>query len=347
MIDTVKFDIPLKLTDDEINNANWSRNNKTKYVDNGETFVSFKHYDNEYIGCPRIKYVCKKSDPNYFKLSVEVSLPKLRYGTNFYEVDDNELIFTLGLLKMYISRQLSVVISRMPPVDSWKVTKLHICKNLNVGAKVNAYLKAASNTTLRQHKLNVYMKKGGNQVQSVIWQAKTRKEKLYDKKEEVLENNSMHENYEKLIPFLNGVIRYEVELNNNEIRKLQGTKNTTELLSSATILPVLNRYLRRLGITNSYQTTELAQTIEYIEKLNISTNSKSSLIAFATRKSLLGTNAKEAYSESGFKKIKSQFSNLIESELEIVKDASIPDLVVSEFDFTKFKNGKRRFQCYN
>lgn len=119
MIDTVKFDIPITLTEDELKKVKWTKKSVVT-DDENITTIFFTLKDESLIGSPYISYTHKEHDQSLSWLRVEGSLPKLRHGTNFYELDDQELEWTLLLLKYYLAKNLRVAVSRIPSVINGK-----------------------------------------------------------------------------------------------------------------------------------------------------------------------------------------------------------------------------------
>lgn len=338
MIDTVKFAIPLTLTEKEIKRINWTKISSETKDESGITtnFLIFKEF--AVVGSPYISYTYKEHDHSISWLRVEVSLPKLRYGTNFYELDDSELTWTLNFLRLYLSKKLLIHPSKIPNIDQWKIKKLHLCKNFFVGQNMKVYLNAASKSILPQHKIQTFTAKGEDRLQSVIWKGKTRIEKLYNKFDEIKENRRRHYEYQIIEPLALGTLRYEIELSDDEIRLMSVGKTTTEILSSKTIIPKLNSSLNRLNLNQSLKNLRLKELVSLIEMDNkLKTNTKSSLIAFTTKYLEFGiTECKATYSESGYKKVKAQFDRIMGNDMVMNIKKVLPKLKVVDFDFTKF-----------
>lgn len=335
MIDTIKFAIPLVLADNEISKINWTQ--EKSIVKEGKSFITNVVKDTDFVGSPYITYTYKENDHTQSLLRVEVSLPKFRYGTNLYELDDREVEWTLNFLKLYLAQKLKLHPSKIPHVDKWAIKKLHICKNFNVGQDMQLYMSAASKTVLPQHKTHTYAEKGGDRLQSVIWVGKTRKEKFYNKYDEIIENQRQHYEYKIIEPIALGVLRYEVELSYDEIKSLTTGNTTLEVLSSKIIIPKLNRGLKRLNLNHSLKDLKLKELIRIIEMNDsLKTSTKSSLIAFASKYITMGlAGCKSTYSESGYKKVKTQFNKVMGSKERKYNNSKIRELNVVDFNFTK------------
>jgi len=337
MIDTVKFDIPITLTGDEMEEVKWTK--KSVVTDDGNiTTIFLTLKDESLIGSPYISYTHKEHDQSLSWLRVEVSLPKLRHGTNFYELDDQELEWTLLLLKYYLVKNLRVPISRIPSVDKWQIKKLHLCKNFNVGQDMQLYLNAASKTVIGQHKIHTYSAKGEDRLQTVMWKASTRTEKVYNKFDEINDQSKHHEDHQSLLKLAEGTLRYEAELSADELQVLYIGKSTLGVLKSKTIIPKINRSLNRLNLNQQHKNSNLVDLIKAIEnESSIPTSTKTRLIAFGTKLVTLGESAcKASYSLSGYKKVKAQFKRVIGGKT-INSNKTLPGLHVTSFDYAKFK----------
>lgn len=335
MVDTIKFDIPLKLTMKDLREIKWT--SMTERESNGKVKCFYNIKENEFIGEPFISYTFDKDERTKCWLRVEVSLPKFRHGTNFYELNDDEMKWTLNMLKVYLCKKLKISLNRLPGVDSWTIKKMHVCKNFNVGSNMQVYLSNASKKVLQKRKNTSYKASGKDKIQSVVWKAKSTAEKVYDKQAEIKENEKNHDDFKALIPKSIGCLRYESELSRSDLRILHAKNNTSQILSSAVIKPLLNKNLKRLNLNFNIQSTELKLVLNLIESDNtISTRSKNSLIAFFTKMHTLGeSQTKQSYSQAGFYKIKSSYDDFHLKNATLITQ-NLEQLSVNNFDFAKF-----------
>lgn len=335
MVDTIKFDIPLRLTMKDLRKIKWTSITERQSKGSVKCFYNIK--ENNFIGEPYIYYSFDKHERSKCWLRVEVSLPKFRHGTNFYELNDDEMIWTLNMLKVFLCKKMKISFNRLPDVDSWTIKKMHVCKNFNVGSNMQMYLSNASKKVLQKRKNTSYKASGNDNIQSVYWKAKSTTEKVYDKQAEIKENEKKHEDFKNLVPKSKGCLRYENELSSSDISNLHSKNTTSQILSSAVIKPLLNKNLKRLNLDFNIQSTELKRVLNLIESdSTINTRSKNSLIAFVTKMHTLGeSQTKQSYSQAGFYKIKSSYDDFLLKNTTIVTQ-NLEQLSVNKFDFAKF-----------
>lgn len=336
MIDTVKFDIPLSLNLGELNKINWT--SITERQSNGSVKCFYTLKEKEFVGEPFIFYTLVKDEPDKNWLRVEVSLPKFRYGTNFYELNDVEMNWTLEMLKVFLCKKLKISLHRLPNTDSWTIKKLHICKNFDVGLNLLDYLSNASKKVLPRRKITAYKASGKDQIQTVVWKSKSATEKLYNKHDEIKENKNNHDDSETLISKSKGCIRYESELSPADLRTLHSKYSTSQILSSAVIKPLLNTNIKRLNLNFNIESTELKKLLSIIERdSDLSTRSKNSLIAFITKTYEFGESyTKSSYSPAGYYKIKPKYDEFLLKNVASITQKLKP-LTVADFDFVKYK----------
>lgn len=334
MIDTIKFDIPLELSEDELGKISWSTTTEKERDGRITCFYNLK--SNARIGEPFISYVKKKDNPSIYWLRVEVSLPKFRFGTNYYELDDTEMKHTLEELKKYICTEFRISSKKLPPIDSWRIKKLHICKNFNADQEIQDYLQNASRKVLQKRKTTTYKANGSDEIQTVVWQTKSAKEKLYDKHAEISENKGRHKDADSLLQQSKGCLRYEKELSKNDIDILHDSYSTTQILSSNVVIPLLNKSIERLNLDFNIQRADVSRILKAIEAdKSINTRTKNSLIAFVSKLNVLGEHkTKSSYSDSGYYKVKSMYDDfLFKNSKKLTQN--LKKLNVETFDYAK------------
>jgi hypothetical protein len=307
MIDTIKFDIPVHLSEDEIRNIRWTKTNTTKSKNNGSRLTVFRFiHDENKTGDPHILYVYKKDNPSKSWLKVEVSAPKFLFGNNVQEIDERNLNLFMSQLRKHIALKLNLPLSRIPSLWTTEIEKLHVCKNFYVGNKKQQYLKALSITNKARHQKLLYYQNGTENIESIYWNAESRKEKIYDKEAEIEKN---HSNTTSRIPSAYGIIRYEIELSNYDLRKLSSKRIAREVLKFNKLEELLQNSLDRLGISQCQSITKVVQAIQSSQT---TVKQKQKLIKFAYDFLKGGESSyMDFYSRSGFYKLKKQLETLL------------------------------------
>ncbi|MFB6466468.1 phage/plasmid replication protein [Cytobacillus sp. Hz8] len=332
MLDTVKIGVSLALSKREVEAIQWTRTNSSIDVNKNQTAPTiFKILeDKENSSLPFIRYTYKEDDPSSGWLKVEVSIPKFICGSNVYELEDGDIETFYKVLRKYISARLRIPLKRVPSISQCTVEKLHICKNFRVGKLKKFYLKALSSHTKAKYQLRQYHSLGSNNIESIEWKAKKRKIKMYDKEAEIAQQRSYpgkSRHQQKAI----GLLRYEIELSDNEIRKISPTRRAADVLRMDIAAKILQKGLEDSGFNKGIKYTSLQQIIDKINQANLSSRTKNSLITFVTRWLVSGEDeCVNSYTPSNFWKNKSQIKKLLGVNELLIADTVLPPLQVIE-----------------
>lgn len=304
MFDTVKLGVPLTLSDQEIDDIDWTQTNSSQRSSNGAGRTFFKSlHDRDYKGCPYIKYTYKEDDPSKCWLKVEVSIPTFLNGSNVDELQDGDIETFFKVLRKYISVKLKISLTRIPPISQCTVEKIHVCKNFNVGNQKQHYLKAISNCNIAKYQKRYYCAIGSDKVETVEWKASKRKEKIYDKEAEIQQQK--HPDNKRYLKKAKGLLRYEIELTDNEIRKISRNRKASEVLEFAVAASIIQRGLERNGLSKGVKYTSMQQIVDSINQEPMQLRTKNSLIAFTTELLVNGEDmCKKKYAASTIRKKK-------------------------------------------
>jgi hypothetical protein len=330
MFDTVKLGISVLLTQQEIDAVHWTRTNSSRDSKRGETTTIFKQlYDVDYPGCPFIRYTYKEDDLTKSWLKVEVSVPAFLYGSNAYELEDGDIDIFYKMIRKYVASRLRIKVARIPRVDQCTIEKVHVCKNFDVGHRKHHYLKAMSMSTIAKFQKHHYCSVGSDKVESVEWRASKKKEKLYDKEAEIRQqkdypDKSRHQERSR------GILRYEVELSDQEIRQISPDRKAADVLKMEVAARILQKGLNRNGLSSGVKYSSHQQIIEAINRQSIPLRTKSALIAFATELLINGEDeCRKKYAQSTFLERKSQIRAILGVRELLIGDKELPPLQVT------------------
>ena len=327
MFDTVKIAIPLMLSKLEIENIEWNQTDSSRRQAVNNTIYK-KLYDNDFKGLPFIRYTYREDDPSKCRLKVEVSIPTLLYGSNVNELRADDIDTFFKMMRKYISVKLKIKLSRIPPINTWTAEKVHVCKNFNVGQLKSRYLNAMSGCSIPKYQKRTYNAKGSDRVESVEWKATKKKEKLYDKEAEV-EQQHQYPDKSRHLKRAKGILRYEIELSDTEIRKISPGRRAVEILEMDVAAEILQKGLDRNGLSSGVKYTSLQQVIDAINQETIPLRTKSSLIAFATELLFSGEDeCLNKYAASTFRKRKMQLRGILGTDVLLIGDSMLPPLRV-------------------
>ena len=280
MFDTVKLHINIQLSEDELQAIDWNKTNSTEDHSNTRSKTLFKHY-HKHDDEPRLIYRLKEDGSSTSSLKVEVSIPKFLYGNNVEQFREEDIPLFLTRLRQFLATALRLPVSRIPDLRFVETEKLHVCYNFDVGERKKDYLKAFSHLERAGYQLNVL----GNSS-SVYWEAKTRREKIYDKKQEIVNEAKRKKKTlnQHLVDRAKGLLRYEIELSDSELRKKSSKRLLGELLDFEWATHILQKGLSNIGASNLNGNTSFSDLIRRIDKHTLlSSELKNTLTAFVVR----------------------------------------------------------------
>lgn len=188
-----------------------------------------------------------------------------------------------------------------------------------------------SNATISKYKINLYCAKGSNTVETVEWKASKRKEKLYNKEAEVQQgkdypNKDIHQKVSS------GILRYEIELSDDEIRMLCPKRSAIEVVKIDNAIKILQRGLNRNGLSDGIKYTSLMEVINRINNTpSLKISMKEALVSFATEIHLFGvTTCRAKYAESTFRKRRKLLRTTIGTKELLIGDVKLPSLNVAK-----------------
>ncbi|KRG07961.1 hypothetical protein ACA30_22690 [Virgibacillus soli] len=327
MFDTVKIAVPLMLSRQEIENVDWNETVSSRRLEANKTIFK-KLYDSDHKGLPFIRYTYKEDEPSKCWLKVETSIPSFIYGSNVNELQDDDIDTFFIMMRKYISVKLKINLSRVPSIRTWVTEKVHVCKNFNVGHLKSRYLNAISARSIAKYQKRTFNAKGSDRVESVEWKATKKKEKIYDKEAEV-EQQRQYPDKARHLKRAKGILRYEIELSDTEIRKISPGRKAVEVLNMDAAAKILQKGLDRNGLSSGVKYTSLQQVIDAINQETIPLRTKSSLIAFATELLFSGEDeCLNKYAASTFRKRKRQLRGILGTDVLLIGDSMLPPLRV-------------------
>lgn len=322
MIDTVKIDIPIYLSRRKIGTLEWSKLNESMI----KKQVYGQMFDPNDDTLPRITYTLK--DGNRFWFKVEVSVPRFLYGNNIKEVTAADIKLFYRKLRRFLAGKLRLSLSKIPPIEDCELEKLHLCNNFNVGDKVKAYLKAMNNIDVSKFKRIPYNASGRRQQESVVWKNGKSVIKVYDKEEE-LRQKKRGSNKEDHIPEAKGILRFEVELSDSEMRKHSPKRLVKDLLQPTFIRETLELKLKLLGLNKPLKVTTQDMILDKITSSDLDRRTKHSLMTFAVELLRGGEgHCKAEFSKTAYFRTSKKLKALLGTDKIVLNDVDLPILTL-------------------
>lgn len=283
MFDTVKMRMELQLSAAEIATIDWDSTDTNIYHQYGKDTIVYKKY---YKGDsqPRLKYSYRQNDPGKSYLTVEVSIPTFLYGDNVSQLKPQDIPVFFSLLQKHIAAAFKVPLNRIQDPGDAVVSKLHTCYNFRVGTSVSTYLAAFSKIERSPYRLDVY----GNGT-TVSWTAQSRKERMYDKLAEIRSKTNRSGINQNLINRAKGILRYEIELSNYDLKTKSSRRLAKELLDPDFAQEQIEKGLKGIGASKSISVSSLRQLVINIGAHPLlAKQTKTNLIAYVCQAEMLG-----------------------------------------------------------
>ncbi|WP_339321797.1 phage/plasmid replication protein [Paenibacillus sp. FSL W8-0194] len=329
MIDTVKIDIGMQLSQQEIDSVPWT---DIKEDPNTNT-VFCRLFDTKDKSVPRITYTYKKdSEKGWMK--VEVSIPHYMYGSNVYEITPADIKHFYRKLRKHLAYQLRLRLSDIPRIEQCEVEKLHVCHNFKVDNHLEAYLRILSSISLPGYKPTTYCAKGSRQPESVIWKQGKSIIKFYNKFAEVHQKDKSPDHAQHLCD-AKGLLRFEVELTDYEMRQKSSHRLVGELLDPAYARKILKQKLSQLGVDQPIKASSMESMLDLINRADMGGKSKNALIGFLTRMKFEGEGAcRRAFSKSrsSFHSHYNKLNKLLGTDKIVFSDIDLPPLKLKKRD---------------
>lgn len=326
MFDTIKLDVKLYLSPDEIDSIIWIKTDTNQFHDYNSRKTVFKTYGAQ-EGMPRLRYRYKEDNPSVSTLKVELSIPKFLYGNNVSELKEADIPLFFSRLRAYIADVLMIPLERVPEIDMVEVEKLHICYNFRVDDNVRHYLVALSSVSRAKYRTNVL----GNGT-TVEWRSVTRKEKIYDKEWEILcaAKASRKRVNQQLLNEAKGILRYEIELSDKELRRQSSGRIAGELLDFQYARGVLQKGIEEIGLNNNVRSSNLKLLLSVIcSTPNITLQNKHNLISFLVLLANFGDDyCRRHYSQPTYYRMRSDMQNYLGIKQLVLSEVYLPSLVI-------------------
>lgn len=201
MIDTVRMTGDYQIVHELLDRAPWTNNYfYENRIDNngmvGEVFEYKKKGE-----AVRLKY-----NQNTERMTVEVSIPKFLFGHNVQMVSNGDISRFFQRLNDYLRNKFYAYPKHEPLY--WKVQRMDVCWNFQVGAAVRDYIQASSHIHISRYATYVY---GGGET--VVWQNRSKRMSFYDKQQEVRDRNGLPEVLEQS----QGILRFEANVTDKNL----------------------------------------------------------------------------------------------------------------------------------
>lgn len=205
-IENIAFE---KLLNEESNNIKQFTN-----IDNetGEIHHTYIVFDKK---IPYIKYNDKSK-----RLFISLSIPKLLYGNNVVEIDEQDIIEFFNIVHSRLNELLNISIN----YKKWKINEVEVSKNFILDSKqqVTEYINKLSNIQLPRKTTVKY------NSESVYFKNKSQIIKFYDKLAELKKEKDIdHE----LLKQAENILRFEVQAKGYLLREFSADRKASDLLT--------------------------------------------------------------------------------------------------------------------
>ncbi len=172
---------------------------------------------------PYIKY----NDYAYY-LELEVSIPKFLYGENITLLKQHDIELFFSLINKELKSMFAVDIDK----SEWRVKRVDVCWNFDVGKLKQDYLKQLALMRMSRMNTAVY-----NQVETVIFQNKSKRIMFYDKAKECV----VHRWSQDLVQQADGLLRMEISPARHEMKEFSQSNKAIDLLTKEFFIFITRR----------------------------------------------------------------------------------------------------------
>jgi hypothetical protein len=226
---------------------------KVYLCDSSETLLSV-YFIKGINKLPFIKY-----QENDNSLEIEVSIPKYLYGENVTLLKQNDIDVFFTQLSDQLYSLCKVDIDK----SEWRAKRIDVCWNFQVGNKLTDYMKQLSLKKIPRMNTVTY-----NQVETVIFQNKSKRIQFYDKEKECRDKKCSPEVIERAW----GLIRMEVSPPDYEMKEYTTSRQAEKLLTKEFFMFVTRKIIPHLDfqIVNEHGITSdwiMSHSINKVETL--------------------------------------------------------------------------------
>jgi II/X family phage/plasmid replication protein len=229
----------------------------TGYYEIDEGYLDHCKWTNEYSSSrneyDNIRYVYRqKGDTIKIEYSfssryitIELSIPKFMHGNNVTIVDDTGISLFYDKLLKYLKKNYPCTAHH--DIKTWKVQRMDVCYNFQVGVLVKDYINAFSNINISRYKTCCY----GNNESVVIFNSSKRMI-FYDKETEVRHSKGNND----LIELSKGILRFEANIKGIDLSNFSRHRFAGELLNLKAAKHLILKHLEKLNLNKhlSYNT---------------------------------------------------------------------------------------------
>jgi hypothetical protein len=234
MIDTVRMTGDYQIVYELLDRAPWTNNYfyENRSDNNGMVGEVFEYKKKG--EAVRLKY-----NQNTERMTVEVSIPKFLFGHNVQMVRSGDISRFFQRLNDYLRNKFYAYPKHEP--FYWKVQRMDVCWNFQVGAAVKDYIQAFSHIHISRYATCAY---GGGET--VVWQNRSKRMSFYDKQQEVKARKGLP----KVVEQSQGILRFEANVTDKNLLKYSTNRWAGELIKESVAKDLLVKHLHRLGIDN-------------------------------------------------------------------------------------------------
>lgn len=219
------------------------------YLDNSSNTLLSVYFIKGIDKLPFIKY--QESDNS---LEIEVSIPKYLYGENVTLLKQHDIDVFFTQLSDQLHSLFDVSIDR----SEWRVKRIDVCWNFQTGNKLTDYMKQLSLKKIPRMNTITY-----NQVETVIFQNKSKRIQFYDKEKECRDKRCSPEVIERAW----GLIRMEISPPDYEMKEYSADRKAVKLLTKEYFMYTTRKIIPHLNFHVVY---EDGVTSEWIKSHSIS-----------------------------------------------------------------------------
>jgi hypothetical protein len=166
------------------------------------------------------------------------SISRFYFGTSAIMMEERLAPWFFNKLHNHLVKELGV--TELPHPSEWKVTKMDIYYDFDVGSNAPSYIEALRQKPIGGYKRIMY------ENESIYWKCKSRELKVYNR-----HANSIDKKWDgRDIRLCEGILRFEVTVKKAELIKKFGGNTFGEVIHEDVIYELLQHHFGRLKVSN-------------------------------------------------------------------------------------------------
>lgn len=188
-------------------------------------------------------------------LTIQVSIPKLLYGNNVKAIEQSDILIFFQRVQERLLQLFGIHIAH----EDWRITRLDVCSNFNVGNQTGEYVRQLSKGKMPYKDTRNY-----NHDETVEFFNKSSRVMLYDKYKQCRRIKEKKE----IVEQSKGILRLEIRPSDNDLKKYSKQKRAIDLVTQSFFSYIVKKTLEGLPYSENVKTIDYEWILENKEDIS-------------------------------------------------------------------------------